>query len=117
MFIFNCCFPRIATQLIKSLKQTWKITTIDYKQNPDAHKAIELPQNTNLDLEYTTISKDIQTLNVKFDCILCFGDNKIPPIKMSDPAIFSSLNAYSQSTIGLMIFGNRKKMIMILKFF
>jgi len=91
------------------LKQTWKITTIDYKQNPEAHKAIELPQNTNLDLEYATISKDIQTLNVKFDSIFCFGDNQIPPIKLSDPAIFASLNACSQSTISLMIFGNRNK--------
>ena len=87
------------------MKPTWKITTIDYKFNAEAHKSLQLGQNSDLDAEYNDIYKDIKSLNVKFDSIFCFSDSEIPSLKLSDPDILNSLHNYSKTSINILLLG------------
>ena len=99
-------FPSIATNLIKSLKPTWQVTTLDYEPSKEAHKTIKINDKNNLDSEFEQISLEIRNLNNRFDSIFCFSDSEIPQLKISDPSIFTSLKENSYSSISLMLLGN-----------
>ena len=98
-------FTSIATNLIKSLKPTWRVTSIDFNPSEFAHQSIIIEEKNNLDKEFENISKEIKNMNIRFDGVFCFAQNDLPNMRISDPQILASLQKYSSSTISLMLLG------------
>ena len=84
--------PAPLTQSIThSLKDTWRITTLDFSSSPADPSSLTFK-------DYETLYKDIQTLSIKFDAILCLRWPN-PAFSIKDNSFFESYNASVQQTL------------------